>query len=213
MDADTIWATVASERRYLADLLDGLAPDDWERTSLCTEWRIRDVVAHVAWTPQPPGPWQLLTAAVAHRFDFNAMNRDMAVGFAQQRTPEQLVDELRRYADLHRKPVVTTLDNLLFDTVVHVQDVAIPLGIEHPVDESVSTAALDRVWAMGWPFHAKRQLAGLRLIATDTSWTAGEGTAEVHGPAVSLLLLMTGRAAALGQVDGPGAAQLRSRQL
>lgn len=212
MDADTIWATVAAERRYLADLLDGLAPADWERGSLCTEWRIRDVVAHVAWTPQPPGPWQLLVAAVAHRFDFDAMNRDMAVDFAERHSPAQLVDQLRRCADLRRRPVVTTLENLLFDTVVHVQDVAIPSGIEHPVDAAVSTAALDRVWAMGWPFHARRRLAGLRLVATDTSWTAGTGSAAVHGPAVALLLLMTGRAAALGQVDGPGAAQLRSRQ-
>ena len=104
------------------------------------------------------------------------------------------------------------MDNLLFDTLVHVQDVAVPLGIEHSPAEPAVTAALDRVWAMGWPFHARRQLAGLRLVATDTSWAAGEGTAEVHGPAMSLLLLMTGRAAALGQVDGPGAAQLRSRQ-
>ena len=211
MDADTIWTTVATERRHLADFLDGLAPDDWERPSLCTEWRVRDVVAHVAWTPQPPGAWELLSAAVRHRFDFNAMNRDMAVEFAQQRPPAQLVDELRAYADLHRKPVVTTMDNLLFDTLVHVQDVVIPFGIEHTAAEAATTAALDRVWAMGWPFHARRRLNGLRLVATDTGWNTGTGPVEVRGPAMALLLTMTGRPAAHAQLDGPGVAELANR--
>ncbi|MGI5125536.1 maleylpyruvate isomerase family mycothiol-dependent enzyme [Pseudonocardia sp. CA-107938] len=211
MDADTIWATVATERRYLADVLDGLSVTDWDRPSLCSEWRIRDVVAHVAWTPQPPGPWDMLTAAVRHRFAFNAMNRDMAIGFAQERTPQQLVDQLRRYADVHRKPFVTTMDNLLFDTVVHVQDVAMPFGIEHAVPEPVTTAALDRVWAMGWPFHARRRLQGLRLVATDTGWTGGAGPVEVRGPALALLLTMTGRPAGHAQLDGPGVAELANR--
>jgi uncharacterized protein (TIGR03083 family) len=211
MDADTIWTTVATERRYLADLLDGLAPDDWERPSLCTEWRVRDVVGHVAWTPQPPSAWELLTAAVRHRFDFNSMNRDMAAEFAQQRPPARLVEELRRYADLHRKPIVTTMDNLLFDTLVHVQDVAIPFGIEHTPAEAATTAALERVWAMGWPFHAKRRLQGLRLVATDTGWSAGDGPVEVRGPAMALLLTMTGRPAGHAQLDGPGAAELANR--
>lgn len=211
MDADTIWASVAAERRYLADLLEGRADEEWERPSLCTEWRVRDVVAHVAMTPQPPGPRQLLVGAVRHRFDFDGLNRDMAQAWAAARTGAQLVDELRRYADLRRKPFVTTLENLLFDTVVHVQDVAIPFGIEHTVPAPVSTAALDRVWAMGWPFHARRRLAGLRLVATDTGWTAGEGPAEVRRPALALLLTMTGRPAAHAGLDGPGAAELASR--
>ena len=211
MDADTIWTTVATERRYLADLLDGRADADWERPSLCSEWRVRDVVAHVAWTPQPPSTWELLGNAVRHRFDLDDMNRDMAVEFAQERSPARLVDELRRFADLRRKPIMTTLDNLLFDTLVHVQDVAIPFGIEHTPAEAASTAALDRVWAMGWPFHARRRLAGLRLVATDTGWSAGTGPVEVRGPAMALLLTMTGRPAAHAQLDGPGVVELANR--
>jgi hypothetical protein len=61
---------------------------------------------------------------------------------------------------------------------------------------------------MGWPFHARRRLRGLRLVATDCDWSAGDG-AEVRGPIGALLLLLTGRyGAAAPQLDGPGAARL-----
>lgn len=38
---------VAAQRRELATLLGGLAPQMWDRPSLCAAWRVRDVVAHM----------------------------------------------------------------------------------------------------------------------------------------------------------------------
>ena len=38
--------------------------------------------------------------------------------------------------------------------------------------------------------------------------TAGTGDAEVHGPAIDLLLVATGRAAGLAGLSGAGVAQL-----
>ena len=35
------------ERVDLADLLATLTPDQWDAPSLCTQWRVRDVVAHM----------------------------------------------------------------------------------------------------------------------------------------------------------------------
>ncbi|TDC99822.1 maleylpyruvate isomerase family mycothiol-dependent enzyme [Nonomuraea deserti] len=35
------------ERRALLDLLDGLAPEDWSRPTVCPGWDVHDVVAHV----------------------------------------------------------------------------------------------------------------------------------------------------------------------
>jgi hypothetical protein len=45
---------------------------------------------------------------------------------------------------------------------------------------------------MGRPFRARRVLAGHRLIATDTEWSAGTG-APVAAPIAEILLLVTGR--------------------
>ena len=36
------------ERRDLADYLDTLTADEWERPSLCPGWSVRDVVGHIA---------------------------------------------------------------------------------------------------------------------------------------------------------------------
>jgi len=36
-----------AERTDLADFLVTLTPEQWEAPSLCEDWRVRDVVAHV----------------------------------------------------------------------------------------------------------------------------------------------------------------------
>jgi hypothetical protein len=92
--------------------------------------------------------------------------------------------------------------------MVHVQDVAVPAGVVVDVPVEAGCAAVERVWRMGWPFHARRRLRGLHLQATDGPWSAGDG-AEVRGPLRALLLLLTGRTrAALPELTGPGVARL-----
>ena len=207
MDVEAKWAAIADRRRALAQLVEGRPDEDWERPSLCTEWRIRDVVAHVALTPHSPTVGAILLAAVRARGDFDRVNRDMARAYAA-RPPAELVADLRESADSRRKPAITTLDNLLFDVLVHVQDVALPLGVECPPPPAAAREGVERVWRMGWPFWAKRKLRGLRLEATDVDWTVGDGPV-VRGPAQALLLLLTGRAAAaLPALAGPGVARL-----
>ena len=40
-------ALARAERADLADLLVTLEPAQWNAPSLCTQWRVRDIVAHV----------------------------------------------------------------------------------------------------------------------------------------------------------------------
>jgi uncharacterized protein (TIGR03083 family) len=207
MDRDGKWAVIGGQRRVLADLLAGLDDQDWKRPSLCTEWRVKDVAAHVALTPRSPGLLRILGKGMRARGDLQAVNRDMAIAHAD-RAPSELVTELRTLADSRRKPAITTLDNLLFDTMVHIQDVAVPLGLSVAMPLDAAREGVERVWRMGWPFWARRRLRGLRLVAVDVDWSAGDG-AEVRGPVQALLLLLTGRTdAALPQISGPGAVRL-----
>jgi hypothetical protein len=53
-------------------------------------------------------------------------------------------------------------------------------------------------------------MRGVRLVATDANWTAGDG-AEVRGPVSALLLLLTGRPAGLAQLHGDGVGVLAAR--
>lgn len=207
MDRDESWDVIAEQRRALADLLDGLTPEQWEAPSLCDGWRIRDVAAHVALTPQHPGSGAMLVGAVRARGNFDRLNRDLALAHAA-RPPQRLVAELREHAASRRLPVVTTWRNLLFDVLVHVQDVAVPLGVDRAMPVAAAREGVQRVWSMGWPFHARRRLAGMRLVATDSDWSAGTGP-EVHGTTETLLLLVTGRtAAAQPRLTGPGCRSL-----
>src|SRR5690349_23082806 len=48
---------------------------------------------------------------------------------AADRSAAEIVAELRKLADSRRNPAITTLDNLMFDVLVHVQDIAVPLGL------------------------------------------------------------------------------------
>jgi len=63
---------------------------------------------------------------------------------------------------------------------------------------------------LSWRIGLKSRIAGLRLTATDTAWTNGDGP-EVSGPILSLVMAMTGRAAAVDDLSGDGVATLRAR--
>lgn len=197
------WSYIEAERLSLADLLAGLTPEQWETQSLCSEWRVRDVAAHVAMTPREPSLPTILKGVVRARGDIWGMARDVARQHAVRPTDE-IVAELRRDAASRSYPRVTSAENILLDVVVHGQDIAVPLGIPRPVPEPVGLAAFERAWGMGWPFHARKRLRGLRLVATDADLDVGEGPV-VEGPLGVLLLLVTARtAAAVERLAGDG---------
>jgi len=209
MDVDSSWRVIAAERRSLADLLEQLTVEQWETPSLCAGWRVRDVAAHIAMVPNAPGLLTMARGAVRVHGNFNRLNHDLAVVHARRPTAD-IVAELRRDADSRRLPSVTSVTNLGFDILVHGQDIAIPLGVTRPMPTVAAAAGAARVWAMGWPFWARRRYGGYRLIATDANWSAGAG-AEVCGPIDALLLLLTGRPAGLARLTGEGAHALRER--
>ncbi|MRH90996.1 hypothetical protein GFY24_26740 [Nocardia sp. SYP-A9097] len=88
-----------------------------------------------------------------------------------------------------------------FDTIVHGQDIAIPLGRTLCVTPKATAAGADRAVEVGWPVWNRHRLDGVRLIAGDIGWTFGRGS-EIRGPALALLLLVTGRAAGLARPPG-----------
>lgn len=206
MDRERSWSVIEQERLRLAALLESLATEEWERPSLCTGWRVKDVAAHVALAPQPPSMARMLVAGVEARGRFHTLNHDLAVRHAV-RPPAGLVAEIREHASSRRLPAVTNYRNILFDVMVHAQDIAIPLGRPHPMPVDAARAGADRVWAMGWPFWARCRLREFRLAATDTDWTVGQG-ALIEGPTEALLLLLTGRTVSPDRLSGAGASRL-----
>ncbi|GGL01984.1 maleylpyruvate isomerase family mycothiol-dependent enzyme [Nocardia jinanensis] len=188
---ELVWAAVAAERASLADMLEGLSAAQWDRSSWCAGWRIRDVVGHVLLTSRA-GVGQVLWELLRARGNLDRMSFTTAVRYAEHRSPETLVAELRAVVDLRHTPVGTTALDRLMDLLVHGQDIAVPLGLRRVMPVDATRWAVERVWQMGRPFHAQRALAGHRLVATDTEWSAGTGAA-VPAPIGELLLVVTGR--------------------
>ncbi|HVW42558.1 MAG TPA: maleylpyruvate isomerase family mycothiol-dependent enzyme [Amycolatopsis sp.] len=208
MDRDTVWQAVETARLAAADLLADLSPREWEHRSLCPAWRVRDVAAHLTLAPQV-SMRDSVVAVVRARGNFNRMIRDTAVRKAAV-PPGQLVDEVRSIASSHRLAPMTTHLDPLMDTLVHTQDIAVPLGRRVPMPVEAARASTEHVWSRGFPFHAQRKLRGFRLEATDTEWSGGAGR-TLRGPIEALLLLVTGRPAALEKLDGEGKAELKER--
>ena len=204
MDLDDVWQAIDAERSGLADLLDDLTPAEWAAPSLCAGWRVRDVAAHLTLSHMPPAT--AVMEALRARGSYHRMVHDSAV--RQAALPcEEFPRRLRAMVGSRRKiPFVPPLVPLL-DVLVHGQDIARPIGRRRPMPPHAAAAAADHVWSMGWPFHTRRRLHGLRLSATDISWSVGEGPA-VEGPISALLLLTTGRDAALDELTGEGVGAL-----
>ena len=55
-----------------------------------------------------------------------------------------------------------------------------------------------------------KRARGVTLVATDLTWSAGQGP-EVRGPGEALLMAMAGRRDALRDLDGPGLQGLAAR--
>jgi uncharacterized protein (TIGR03083 family) len=208
MDLDEVWRTIDTERAGLADLLEDLSPAEWATPSLCQAWRVGDVAAHL--TLSHASYREALVGAVRARGNFDVMIRDSALRAASLPRAEY-PRRLRAMVGSRRTaPFITPMEPLI-DVLVHGQDIALPVGRTRPMPTAAAAAAAQRAWDMGFPFRARKRLAGLRLAATDIDWAVGSGAA-VKGPIAALLLLVTGRDAAVDQLTGEGVRALRHRE-
>ena len=210
MERSQAWAAIDDQRRALVNLLQDLPEPDWNRPSLCAGWTIRQVAAHLALQNTP---WSGLPRATLDAVRYGGMNgaiQAMACRHAELPV-EAIVSEIRDRVGVRRPLPTVTFRDTAVDYLVHGQDIALPLGRLLPMPSDLCVLAADRVWSSPRMFHARRKLAGYRLAADDAAWTAGQGR-EISGPIGALLLLLTGRPAALAQLSGPGAADLRQHR-
>ena len=208
MDREAIVHAVEAERRDLADLLDRLEPADWDVASLCRGWTVREVVAHLTIATRLSKPAAMLGVLRA-RGDINRMIHDSSCRRAAEFGPAELVAQLRATAGSARRPLGTQPPDMLVDVLVHGQDIVRPLGRTRPMPLAGVLPALQHVWGSSF-YGAKKRFAGIRFVATDLDWAEGEG-ADVRGPGGELLLLLTGRRADLGRLDGPGVTEAVAR--
>ncbi|MFJ6940188.1 maleylpyruvate isomerase family mycothiol-dependent enzyme [Streptomyces sp. NPDC101132] len=193
LGTDELWTVVERERTSLAELLESLSPQEWERPTQCGDWRVRDVAAHLTIGARATVGWAL-REFVRARGNTDRMIHDSAVREAGRPTAE-ITAHLREIAGSRRMAPGTTPRESLLDVLVHGQDIALALGRERPMPPLAARDAADRVWTMRFP-PRPWPLPQARLVATDVEWSRGEGE-EIRGPVAALLMLLTGRAPAV----------------
>lgn len=198
MDAETTWRHIDEQRADLADFLESLSRDQWNSPSLCPRWTVRDVGAHLTQsvTSWPRMAWE----AVRSGFRFDDMMARTAREDAS--TPDEIVATLRGMVGCRRRPPGTAVADPLMDTLVHGQDIAIALGLELVIPTEPAVIAAERLWAMGFPFHARKRFAGVELVAVDANFRVGSGD-RVSGTISDVLLALAGRKAGADRLTGP----------
>ncbi|BDT85161.1 maleylpyruvate isomerase family mycothiol-dependent enzyme [Nocardia cyriacigeorgica] len=196
-----IWPIVHAERVALIDDLAELADDLWERPSLCGGWTVHDVAAHLINNAKATR-LGIVRDMVRARFDFARMT---AQGVERERdaTPRETLARLRKVATLTSTPPAP-LDSRLVEEVVHGEDIRRPLGIKREYSAEAVVRSLR--YQAHTPVSlggAKQLVSAVRLCATDEAVSIGDGP-EISGPALSLLLAISGRKVALSDLTGPG---------
>jgi uncharacterized protein (TIGR03083 family) len=200
-----VWSEVDKSRGELADFLDSLRADEWEKFSLCTAWKVKDVAGHVTMDVRPR---TVLPGIIKKGFRFNKFNEDAAHENGKK-SPSELVSELRNLIGQRIRPPFTKTKDVLTDTLVHTQDIKRPLGRPNtfPAERWVIVADFIKDHRF---YGTTKKRAGLKLKATDVDWSVGEGPL-VEGPIEAIVMALMGRAPALADLSGDGVETLRAR--
>ncbi|MGH3651946.1 maleylpyruvate isomerase family mycothiol-dependent enzyme [Glutamicibacter sp.] len=206
-DARWHWELVHAERARLAELLGSLAPEQWIAPSLCANWQIRDVAAHLAAAGSTTTARWLVNMA---RSGFNADRHNERLLRKQLgNSPRQSLENFNRSAIKSIAPL-NSVTGLLGEVVVHGQDIAealdLPLAPERPALRAVAGFFASRDFAV----NSKTLVKGLRMSAADDAFSYGDGP-EVRGELLDLVLAMAGREQVLPRLQGEGVGELARR--
>jgi uncharacterized protein (TIGR03083 family) len=202
MERSDAWTAIDDQRRALVHLLEDLSEAEWRQPSLCEGWTVRQVAAHLALQNTPWSAMPRTALDLVRHGGMNGAIHAMACRHAEL-PAEAIIGEIRDRIGVWRPLPAVTFRETAIDYLVHGQDITVPLGRSLPVPPGLGIVAADRVWSSPRMFHARKGLAGYRLVADDARWSAGQGH-EISGPISALLLLLTGRPAALRRLSGPG---------
>ena len=207
VSAANVGQMVRDERADLARLLASLSPQQWEAPTLCTAWRVRDVVAHVI-SYDDLSTRELLARAVQGRLRSGRINAIVMAPYAAH-SPGQLVALLTE--QLSPGGLLGLLGGRvgLVETLIHHQDIRRGLGLPRAVPAERLLPAL-RTALIAPDVGSLWALRGVRLVATDLRFAAGTGP-QVRGRAEALLMVIAGRPQAVSELSGPGRARLAAR--
>lgn len=206
MGTDT-WPVIHTERKALAADLQALDADGWDTPSLCEEWTVRDVLAHLTSAATLTSS-AFFGGLVTAGFSAEKAQRNGIAAHLGAAAADTLAGFEAVLTSVTHPP--GPADAWLTETIVHSEDIRRPLGIAYVYPAAVLVQVADFCTGSNKLTSAKRRIGDLALHATDADWSRGTGL-EVAGPILSLILAMTGREVTDDELDGDGAWTLRAR--
>jgi uncharacterized protein (TIGR03083 family) len=207
MNKTNIWRVIHAERNALAADLGPIGSDQWSKPSLCHEWTVRDVLAHMTATAKIT-PATFFPKLLASGFSLSRMQaKDISA--EKGASPADTLARFEAEVTSVKHPPGPS-DTMLGETIIHAEDIRRALGIRHDYPTDAVVRVADFYKGSNLIIGAKRRIAGLTLRATDIDWSHGTGP-EVSGPITAIVMAMTGRKAAAGELAGDGVATLQAR--
>jgi uncharacterized protein (TIGR03083 family) len=205
--SESIWPTVHAERRALADDLADLTDEQWEVQSLCEEWNVHQVLAHLLSAAKMTPP-KFLARIAAAGFNFDKF-AGKQVEIESAGGPAATLAAFRATESRTTAPPGPK-ETWLGEAFAHGEDIRRPLGIEHHYPPAEVARVVQLYAGSNVIIGGKSRVAGVTLRATDTDCTVGAGPLA-EGPAISLMLAASGRKSALDDLTGPGVDLIRQR--
>jgi uncharacterized protein (TIGR03083 family) len=202
-----IWPVIHAERQSLAEDLADLDPEQWRSASWCTEWTVHDVLAHLLSAAKMTPP-KFFTRFAAAGFNFDRF-AGRQVTLEGSGGPDATLTAFRAVQNRRTAPPGPK-DTWLGEAFVHAEDIRRPLGIKHSYPLPYVTRVITLYSHSNAIIGGKKRVDGVTLKATDTEFAVGSGPVA-EGPAVSLMLVASGRKAALADLSGPGVDVLAAR--
>jgi uncharacterized protein (TIGR03083 family) len=203
MGESKLWGLVHAERAALVEDLAGLTDEQWDTGSLCTEFTVREVVAHLTASANL-GPARWMAGVIRYRFNFDAQN---AFQLARQlgTDHDDTLERFRRSVTSTTKPPVPVAA-VLGEVIVHGEDIRRPLRIERDYPITTLTLVAEYYHRSNMTVPSERRTRRLKLSATDGPFAGGtQDGALVSGRTLALIMAMAGRPAYRAELTGDGA--------
>ena len=167
---DHLWALAHAERAALSEDLSGLNAEQWRHSTLCGQWDVEEVVAHLT-AAASLNQWRWVRSMLGARFRVDVHNQRRMVEHRGS-TPAETLDRFHAVIGSTTAPSGHT-PAYLGEVVVHAQDIRQPLGLPRTPDTDALTPVAD--------FFAAPQLHGCQSDHRYRSTGSSRRWAVCHG--------------------------------
>ena len=157
MAKNDFWPTIHTERKALASDLAEISDDQWSTPSLCSQWTVRDVLAHMTATAKVT-PASFFPKLVSSGFSFTRMQtKDIAR--EQGSSVGDTLAGFESVMDSEKHPPGPP-QTMLGETLIHSEDIRRALNIPHSYPTEAAGPIVSLVLAMTGRQSALDDLSG-----------------------------------------------------